>query len=125
MSKTLQKNELNDVTEDKNISDKRRELLTTAGKLSAVMLALGVTGKNILGQPIETLTEREKAVQELFQYAIRTGDMKTAIKIYGEKAQVEEKHIKALMSLTAEDLKFLKEIQEKLAVAGGSIAQVW
>jgi len=126
MAKKIARKPVKKMASTEKADDKRRELLAAAGKLAAVMAVLGVSGKRMLGTtgPAAT-TERDKAVQALFQYAIRTGDMEAAIKKYGEKAQVKEKHVKALLSLTKDDLELLRQIQDKLAVAGGSIAQVW
>jgi hypothetical protein len=90
------------------------------------MAILGLSGKSVLGQAGQPLTTaRERAARDLFQLAIRTGDMEAAIRKYGKAAQITDKHVKALNSLTADDLRLLREIQEKLALAGGRIAQVW
>jgi hypothetical protein len=126
MPKVLRKKVVKKKSADHKASERRRDLLAAVSKLAGVMAVLGVSGKSILGKPGQSLTsERDKAVQDLFQYAIQTGDMETAILKYARKAELLEKHLKALRSLTEDDLKILHEIQDKLAVAGGRLAQNW
>ena len=125
MPSAAKKSEMAKEPAGKKTNNERRELLSAASKLAAAMAALGLSGTSVLGQASQSLTARERAARDLFQLAIRTGDMQAAILKYGKSAQITDRHVKALNSLTADDLRLLGEIQKKLASAGGRIAQVW
>ena len=54
-------------------------------------------------------------IQYLIRAAVNTGDMNGAIKQYSKQCRLNNSHIKALKSITREELSALKRIQIKLA----------
>ncbi|MCX6560803.1 MAG: hypothetical protein NTZ26_09865 [Candidatus Aminicenantes bacterium] len=114
---------LADAVGDSPVSERRR-FLVVAAKFSAVMAAVGLGGKAVLGEPAPA-AGAETMSFNLIQQAIQTGDMEGAIRSYKTEVNLQEFHFKALRSLTSQDLGDLRRIQGKLEAGGGKFGLIW
>jgi hypothetical protein len=105
-------------------SAERRRFLAAAAKFSAVMAALGLAGKTALGKTTDAAGGESLSVN-LLQQAIQTGDMEGAIRSFKTELPLQDTHLKALRTLTAQDLSDLRRIQNKLDAAGGKFGLIW
>jgi len=110
---------------NKGLNPSRRKFLAAAAKYSAVAAALGLSRvRQVKGSTAE-LTGEEKVRFDLLQNAIETGNMESALEKFGAAANLKPQMTRALRSLTSQDLKNLKAIQNKLAPFGGRFATRW
>jgi hypothetical protein len=93
------------------LNEKRREFLSVAKKFSTVVAILGLTSAGLAGGS----NGEKNPIQQLLHSAINSGNMELAIKKYGKQAQLKERHLKALRSLTKHELLLLRTIKQKLA----------
>lgn len=105
----------------------RRQLLTAAGKLSAVMAGLGLSAGSVLTPgtaQADECTPPEGGVdlqqlQKLIDHAIETGDMDDAVGTYADAAGLEDHVIDQLLEITASDLAAIKDVAAELREVSG------
>ena len=103
-------------------NQERRNFFAAAAKFSAVVATLGIGGSAVLAAKAEA--GKSNPLQDLFNSAVKTGDMKIAFKKYGSRCNLNKGQIKALKSLTHGELKTLKQIQKKLVPLGDKLANL-
>jgi hypothetical protein len=102
--------------EDKNetgekLNKNRREFLSVAKKFSTVVGILGLASAGLAKGSMAS----KNPMQKLLHDAINSGNMEMSIKKYSKQAQLKEHHLKALRSLTKNELLLLRSIKQKLA----------
>ena len=100
-------------------NQEKRNFLAVAAKFSAVAATLGAGGTVILAARSDAAVTAP--IQSLLHTAVQTGDMDMAIKQYGEQCKLDATQLKALQSLSRQELNSLKSIQQKLLPLGDQI----
>ena len=100
----------------------RRKFFAVAAKFSAVAVTLGLGGSAVLATSAEAA--KSSPLQLLLHEAVKAGDMKIAFKKYGKQCNLNKAQIKAMHSLTKNDLLVLKQIQKKLSPLGDQLNNI-
>jgi hypothetical protein len=102
--------------------NQRRNFIKTATKLTGVFALLGLSTegfKTVVSAQGERerdgeISPRERTIALLFNEAMSTGDMKSAIIKYQNEAKLTNEQITGLQSISKAELSILKKVREKL-----------
>jgi hypothetical protein len=101
-------------------NEERRDFIKTATKLSGAVALLGISAESFgviigaEGAQAQNPDARMRAIQLLFTEAIEQGDMRTAVDKYRGEAKLNDSQLRALMSISREELVALKSLRGKL-----------
>ena len=100
----------------------RRKFFAVAAKFSTVAVTLGLGGSAVLATSAEAA--KSNPLQLLLHEAVKAGDMRIAFKKFGKQCNLNKDQIKAMHSLTKNDLLVLKQIQKKLSPLGDQLSSL-
>jgi hypothetical protein len=100
--------------------EQRREFIKTATKLSGIVALLGISTESFgaIISPSEAQDQssdpRVQAIQLIFTEAMDSGDMRGAIDRHRRESRLTDDQVKALMSISREELAALRSLRGKL-----------